>query len=208
MDLNQFFEELSSSQPVPGGGSAACVAAAMGVSLMEMVTRLSIGRGRETTVEKRLATLLNDVEKIKEDLFILAEEDAKSYRAVMEAFKLPKETEEDKNRRKQAIQKALEGAIASPLTLMERINELLVWNAFLLDEGNQNAFSDAGVAFHLLTVAYEGGKMNVGINLGSLNNTSLKRQVAEKVEDLDRVFYEIKGKIVEKIEKWMRPALS
>ena len=208
MDLNQFFEELSSSQPVPGGGSAACVAAAMGVSLMEMVSRLSMGRGREEAVEKRLAVLLDDLEKTKEDLFILASEDAKGYQAVMEAFRLPKGTEEEKDRRKQAIEKAFEGAIASPLSLMERVNELLVWNAFLLDEGNQNAFSDAGVAFHLLTVAYEGGKMNVWINLGSLNNSSLRRQVAEKVEEMDRVFSEIKGKIAEKIEKWKSPVLS
>ena len=208
MDLNSFFEALSSSRPVPGGGSASCVAAAMGVSLMEMVASLSVGRTQEASLEARLSTLSSELPGIKKRLFDLAEEDARGYQAVLEAFRLPKGTEEERNRRSEAIRKAFEGAIASPLALMETIPPLLESLIFLLEKGNQNAFSDAGVAFHLLTVAFEGGKMNVLINLDSLKEAALRNRVAERVEALTRAFSGKRREIMEKIEAWMRPILS
>ena len=208
MDLNRFFEDLSSDRPVPGGGSASCVAAAMGVALMEMVASLSTGRNEEASVEARLTTLSANLVKSKARLFALAEEDAEGYQTVLEAFRLPKGTKEEQVARKQAIRRAFERAIASPLALMESVPPLLEQIVFLLDKGNRNAFSDVGVAFHLLTVAFEGGKMNVLINLESLNDASLRNRYGKRIDRLSQAFFEKRREISGRIEEWMRPILS
>ncbi len=209
MDLNRFFNDLASQKPVPGGGSASCVAAAMAVALMEMVARLSAGReDNPGDINKQLQEILGYLGVIKARLFNLAEEDAKGYRKVMEAFKLPKNTEREIADRKQFIQKAFEGAIIPPLTLMEATTELIDWNEFILKHGNRNAFSDAGVAFHLLKVAFEGGRMNVLINLGSLQNTSLKHTYLTRLSTLENSFNRKRWEVEKIIQRWINGTLD
>jgi len=203
MDLNQFFDDLASQKPVPGGGSASCVAATMAVALLEMVIQLSIGRGNEETIDEQFKNILQELGKIKTRLFELAEEDAKGYQEVMDTFKLPKGTKQEIEYRKDAIRKAFEGAISSPLTLMETAVDLLEWNAFILEHGNKNAFSDAGVAFYLIQVAYEGGKMNVLINLDSIHDPSLKNSYLKRVMKIENSFNTNKQKVENQVQPWM-----
>ncbi len=203
MDLNRFFSDLASEKPVPGGGSASCVAAAMGVSLVEMVARLSVGRGEEASDEKAFTGMVEDLPAKKARLFQLAEEDAAGYRQVMRAFRLPKDTEQEKTRRKEEIQKAFEGAITPPLTLMEMVVDLLNAAGFVLERGNRNAFSDAAVAYYLFKVAFEGGRMNVLINLGSLQDASRKQFILTQLSRLEKAFDEKKRETEEMIQAWI-----
>jgi len=208
MDLNQFFEELASQKPVPGGGSASCVSAAMAAALLEMVAWLSIGRSNDESIDNQFKGILSEVKEVKTHLFRLADEDAKGYLKVMEAFKLPKTTEEEKDLRKQAIQKAFEGAITTPLALLEKTLDLMEWNAFTLEHGNTNAFSDAGVAYHLIRTAFEGGKMNVLINLGSLHDSNLKNDYLNKLRDIEEKFDSKKQEIENQIKTWIDAILK
>lgn len=208
MDLNRFFEDLASQKPVPGGGSASCVSAAMAVSLMEMVAQLSIGRGSDKIAEEQLKDIFHGLGKIKAHLFELAEEDAKGYQKVINAFKLPKSTEEEIKIRKKAIQKAFEDAIASPLTLMKTTVDLLDWNVYILEHGNKNAFSDAGVAFYLLEVAFEGGKMNVLINLSSIHESTVKHVYTSEISDLENSFNAKKRLVETQMKDWATPILE
>ena len=198
MDLNQFFEELASQKPVPGGGSASCVSAAMAAALLEMVAWLSIGRSNDESINNQFKGILSEVKEVKTHLFRLADEDAKGYLKVMEAFKLPKTTEEEKDLRKQAIQKAFEGAITTPLALLEKTLDLMEWNAF----------SDAGVAYHLIRTAFEGGKMNVLINLGSLHDSNLKNDYLNKLRDIEEKFDSKKQEIENQIKTWIDAILK
>ncbi len=203
MDLNHFFEELASEKPVPGGGSASCIAAAEAVALLEMVVRLSVGRENEKEIDEKFTRLLEKLKTAYSYFLSLAEKDADGYQKVMESFRLPKRTETEKARRKQAIQSAFEGAIASPLELMQNATDLLRWNIFILEHGNKNAFSDAGVAFHLICVAFEGGKMNVLINVDSLHNPVKKREYIREVASLEETFTSLKHQAEKQIEKWL-----
>ena len=203
MDLNQFFEDLASKKPVPGGGSASCVAAAMAAALLGMVTQLSIGRKDDKALDARFKEVLSSVEALKPRLFQLAEEDAQGYRKVMKAFKLPKESPEDKASRKQAIQKAFEGAIATPLALLWETLNLMDWTLLLLEHGNVNAFSDAGVAYHLIRTAFEGGKMNVLINLDSINDEGIKQRYLKKLKEIENAFSEKRQEVENRIKTWI-----
>ncbi len=202
MDLNKFFEDLASRKPVPGGGSASCVAAAMAAALLEMVAQLSIGRSGDETLDEQFEKILSGTRELKPRLFRLAEQDAAGYMRVMEAFKLPKNTAEEKAKRSQAIQRAFEGAIATPLALLQETLTLAQWSAYTLEKGNVNAFSDAGVAYHLIRTAFEGGKMNVLINLESLKDKEVKRGYMEKLNKLEKTFDEKRQEIEKRMETW------
>jgi formiminotetrahydrofolate cyclodeaminase len=203
MDLNLFFENLASEKPVPGGGSASCISAAMAASLLEMVAHLSIGRKNEPQIDEGFSNILLQLNILKPRLFRLAEEDANGYQKVMEAFKLSRNTEDEKVIRKQAIERAFEGAISTPLTLLEETINLIEWNAFTLKHGNINAFSDAGVAYHLIQTAHEGGKMNVLINLDSLHDNDAKSAYLQKLKNIEERFKIKKKEIENQIKTWM-----
>ncbi len=203
MDLNRFFEDLASQKPVPGGGSASCVSAAMAAALLEMVIQLSIGRKNDKIIDDRFRNILEDLKNLKPRLLNLAEEDAKGYLKVMEAFKLPKGSDEEKGLRKKAIQEAFQGAIATPLALLKETLKLAEWDVFVLKNGNINAFSDAGVAYHLIRTAFEGGKMNVLINLGSLHDKTLKEGYLKELNDIEEKFNQQKQETENQIETWV-----
>jgi len=180
----------------------------MAASLLEMVAWLSVGRSNDENIDNQFKEILSEVEEVKAYLFKLADEDAKGYLKVMEAFKLPKTTEEEKALRKQAIQKAFVGAITTPLALLEKTLDLMEWNAFTLKHGNTNAFSDAGVAYHLIRTAFEGGKMNVLINLGSLHDSNLKNDYLNKLKDIEERFEAKKQEIENQIKTWIDAILK
>jgi formiminotetrahydrofolate cyclodeaminase len=208
MDLNLFFADLASEKPVPGGGSASAVAAAMSASLLEMVASLSKGKTDEKDLEGRFQEITAEVKHLASELLLLAEDDAKGYDTVIQAFHLPKNSEKEKDTRGQAIQDAFKGAIAPPLALMKKALSLLEFTEFTLRKGNPNAFSDAGVAFYLAGVAFNGGKMNVLINLGSLKDVSFKVSCRNEVRQLEERFETMKKRIEIIIRDWMAACMD
>lgn len=202
MDLNLFFEDLASEKPVPGGGSASCVAAAMAAALIKMVALLSIERNDDETMDTRFREIIERLEEAIPRLLHLAEEDAAGYQKVMEAFRLPKNSDAEISLRRAAIQKAFEGAIATPLTLLAEALTLMDWTAFALEHGNVNAFSDAGVAYQLTRTAYEGGRMNVLINLGSLRDEGARKRYLLKLKEMETDFNTKREKIEGLITSW------
>ena len=180
----------------------------MAASLLEMVAHLSMGRKNNPQIDKKFNHILSQLSLLKLRLFQLAEEDANGYQKVMEAFKLPKNNETEKELRRQAIEKAFEGAIATPLALLEETISLADWNAFTLKNGNINAFSDAGVAYHLIRTAFEGGKMNVLINLDSLHNDDSRRAFQNRLENIEKRFNTKKKLIENQIKIWIEAILE
>ena len=197
MEIQQFLENLSSDTPTPGGGCASALAGALSASLILMVAGLSSKKGqpenREMREIKKRALL------IRQKLYSAIEEDAQSFDAVMKAFRLSKEKEKERLHRSRRIQKAYQQATITPQKVCELSIQLLEFSKFLLKKGNQNAFSDTGVAAYLANAALEGGMLNIRINLGSIKDELFKKGKAKLIRRLlqkrDRLIREIQEKI-------------
>ena len=182
--VRELIAAFRSSDPTPGGGSAAALAGAMGAALLAMVA----GLGRPATTEKddleRLAVAARREAVLSDDLASLVDRDAAAYDGVMSAYKLPKGTDEEKRRRSEQIQQALEGAIASPLEVMRLCTEAAEHANVIASFGNPNAASDVRVAVEMLAAGLRGARANVDINLESLKDAQRADAIRAEVSRL------------------------
>ena len=168
--LENFIDEISSSLPTPGGGSVSAFSGVLGISLGLMVCNLTIGKKKYESVESEVLEIKSRLENLKEKFLELYDEDSKAFNNVIEAFRLPKETEEDKAKRIQAIEDATIYATEVPIKVIKTCAEVTNNLVRLSEIGNQNSLSDAGVGLILIKSSAEGAMMNVMINTKSLND--------------------------------------
>src|SRR5207248_2106052 len=116
MTVDDFIGQLASASPTPGGGSASALAGAMAAAMVEMVCNLTVGREKFRDVEGEMRTVLARARELREEMLAAVDEDTRSYNAVSEAYKLPRETDSQKAERSAAIQSALKRASEVPLT--------------------------------------------------------------------------------------------
>lgn len=202
--LENFIEEISSSSPTPGGGSVSAFNGVLGTSLGLMVCNLTIGKKKYEGVESEILEIKNHLEKFKENFLELYDEDSRAFDKVMEAFKLPKETEEDKIKRTQAIEDATVYATEVPIKVIESCYEVTNHLVRLSEIGNQNSISDAGVALILIKSSAKGAMLNVMINTKSLNDRdramNLYLTAARKLTELEQRIEEALKTIKKKLE--------
>jgi formiminotetrahydrofolate cyclodeaminase len=175
MEIKQFLEKLAADTPTPGGGSASALAGALSASLLSMVAGLSLEKGSLT--KKKANEIRKESLRIQKELFLAIHQDAKSYEAVLKAFRLPKNTEKERSYRSQMIQGAYQGATVIPQRVCELSLQLLKDSEDLILKGNPNAISDVGVAAFLANAAFDGGLLNININLGSIRDKRFLRKM-------------------------------
>lgn len=178
--LDGWLQDLASSQPVPGGGSASALAGALAAALVEMVCRLTMGKKAYAAVETRVREILAEATQLRGELRRLVDEDAAAYAQVSQAYKVPKDDPE----RSKRIDVALLGASQTPLDGAKRAVRVLFLATELARIGNKNAQSDATVAMHCAHAAIYGLLANVDINLASLSNRSLGTHLDSEVKQL------------------------
>ncbi|SHM21008.1 Formimidoyltetrahydrofolate cyclodeaminase [Caldanaerovirga acetigignens] len=184
--LEDFVEVLSSKDPVPGGGGAAGLAGALGSALGGMVCNLTIGKEKYKDVEPEITDILEKLKDLQRKLLLLVDEDAEVFKEVAAAYKLPKNTEEEKQRKKEALNKALKNACQVPLKIMEYSLEALKLQRRLAKIGSKMAISDVGVGALLLKAAVHGGKLNVLINLGGLDDKEFVGDMKKYIDDISK----------------------
>lgn len=198
MDVIKFLNEVDSNSPAPGGGSVSALASSLGVSLGRMVAHLSFGKKKyeANSDETKSAFVKNfdELLKIKDELNVLIDKDSEAYNTVMAAFKLPKETEEEKAIRNAEIQKCTKFAIQTPYDIVVLSGKAISLLGTILEYGNQNAITDIGVGTMLLMTGLEGGILNVKVNLSSIEDT-------EYVEKISKDIAEIKANAAKEVEK-------
>lgn len=170
MTLAQFLDALASSDPTPGGGTAAAVSGAMGASLLVMVTGLAKSNTNSDDEKAALATARQALQPLVGTLAALADTDAAAFDEVMGAYRLAKASDEEKAARSAAIQKALQAATTAPLQTLRACAAAMAHAGTVAACGNRSAVSDVGVAIGLLEAAAAGAEANVRINLGSVKD--------------------------------------
>jgi methenyltetrahydrofolate cyclohydrolase len=175
---------FSSSDPTPGGGSAAALASAIGAALLTMVAGLPKTRSGSEGDRQALTAAIRSLTGIREQLTAAVEEDTRAYDQVVEAYRLAKDTEEEKAARKAAIQRTLRGAIDVPLQVM-RLSALALDEAqAVAAHGHRGASSDVGVAVGLLRCGLRSARLNVDVNLTSVHDEVYTSAVAAEVNRL------------------------
>ncbi len=178
--IQQFLNELSSGAPTPGGGSAAALAGAFAAGLICMVCNLTIGKKTYQLIEPEMKKILAEARMCKDELLGLSDRDAEAFENVMDAYKLPKETTEQTQKRRLDLEEALMEATRVPYRVAEICAKLLEFSGVLAEKGNKNAVSDAGVAACLAEAALQGALLNVMINLRLLGDQSSKEEYSKK----------------------------
>jgi glutamate formiminotransferase / formiminotetrahydrofolate cyclodeaminase len=181
-----FLDALASDAPTPGGGTASALTAAIGASLVAMVTRLTIGKKGFQEVGDRMGQIAVEADAARIEFESLADHDARAFDAVMQAYRLPKVTDEEKQARSEAIQRAMTEATDVPAGVARRAVAILELAREVTETGNPNTASDGAVAAHILRGAVEGALANVEINLASLNDADMVIQLRTDVELLRR----------------------
>jgi len=169
MTGRSFVDTLASDAPAPGGGSVAALCGAMSAGLAAMVAQLTTGTGPKQPGAETFYPLAVRAQQLKDAYLADVDADTAAFAAIMDAFKLPKGTREEKLARRAAVQAATRGAIEVPLRVLERTVEA-IGVAELAATGNPNARSDAGVAGLVAEACAEGAWYNVCINLRDLHD--------------------------------------
>jgi len=184
MEIKRFLEKLASDTPTPGGGSASALSGALSASLVAMTAGLSLKKGKIKRGEAEKTR--KDALAVQRKLLRAVTEDAKSYEAVLRAFRLPKDSEKNRFIRTKAIQKAYQGATAIPQLVAQQSLQLMNYSKILILKGNPNAVSDAGVAAFLADAALAGGLLNIGVNLVSVTDKTFLKKMNLLMKQLAR----------------------
>jgi len=191
LPIDRFLGALASEAPTPGGGTAAAVCGAMGAALAEMVAALTLSKEKFAEAHPAVREIAKGAAAARAELLELAREDAVAYDRVVEARRLPRETEAEKAARAAAIAAANRIATEVPMRTARAAVRLLSALPELVEKGNPSAASDAGSAALLLEAAGAAALLNVGINLPGVKDPTfladMNRQTAELTEESQRL---------------------
>ncbi len=168
--LQVYLTDLASAKPAPGGGSTAALSGAMGAALACMVARLTLNKADYAAVHPEMETLLGDAERLRERFQQLMQEDIDAYSQLSASFKLPRNTDEARAKRTQAVQENLENAARVPLEMVECAAQLVQYCQRIAVLGNKNVLSDIAVASTLGSSAGIGASWMVRVNLHSMKD--------------------------------------
>jgi glutamate formiminotransferase/formiminotetrahydrofolate cyclodeaminase len=199
--LEHFVASVAANTPTPGGGSVVAHTGALAAALTQMVAALTVGRKKYADVEEELREVARRGAGLGQRLIELVALDAQSYAAVSAAYKLPKDTPEQQEKRSAAITAALVGASEVPLETARAAAEVASLAEIAASKGNINAVSDAGVAALLAEAACRGAAYNVRINVASLSDPEAGRALSEAAAEFVRQASESAKRAVGEVEK-------
>lgn len=184
MALADLIDAFSSTDAVPGGGSAAALAGAVGVSLLIMVAGLPKTKTGAPEETADLAEASSRLHPLRDALVDLVDRDSEAYRQVLTAFRLPRVSDSEKAARTEAIDRATRAAIDAPLDVMRLSQQALRGAVIVASNGSRKTTSDVGVAVELLGAALRGARLNVDINLAGLRDEAYTARIREEVDEL------------------------
>lgn len=196
-----FANETASESPAPGGGSVAAYIGSLGASLATMVANLSSHKRGWDERWEFFSEWAEKGQKIKDQLLFLVDEDTRAFNKIMDAFGLPKKTDEDKVTRKQAIEEASKYAIEVPFKVMEVSLQSMDLIEAMVKEGNPNSVTDAGVGAICARSAVMGAFLNVKINAAGIEDKAFAEKQIEAGEKIQKVAMEREQSVLAQVNQ-------
>jgi formiminotetrahydrofolate cyclodeaminase len=182
--IQDYMDELAGKAPTPGGGSAAAVMGAQAAALISMVCNLTIGKPKYAEVEVEMQALLQKSEALRETLTGMIKADVEVFDRLMATYGLPKDSDEEKAVRSEAIQAVLKEATAVPLACARACADTIALSKIAADKGNLAVISDAGVAVMAGYGALKSAALNVYINAGGLKDRDFAEAKLAELESI------------------------
>ena len=184
ISMRDFANETASESPAPGGGSIAAYCGAMGISLGTMVANLSAHKRGWDDKWEEFSCWADKGMKYQKILLDLVDEDTNAFNNIMDAFRLPKDTDIEKAKRKEAIQDATKNAILTPFKVMDTAYKSMEIMKTMAEIGNPNSVTDAAVGALCARTAVIGAFLNVKINCGDCEDKTFVKDILEKGQKL------------------------
>lgn len=202
--LRSFLEDTASKTPTPGGGSVAALVGSLGAALLCMVGNFTLGKPKFEKVERDVREILKEADKLKGKLSGLIQKDIEVYARFSQTSRMPRDTSELKEKRRQALQIALKNATQVPLTTAKLALRLLELAQLLVSKGNPNLITDVGVGALLADAALQSAALNVQINLSYIKDEEFIKRTSSVLSSMLSQGQEIKDKVI----KGVRDALA
>ena len=199
LSVEEFSQVLGSDSPAPGGGSVAALSGTLGADLVSMVCRLSISKKGFESFESELEEIFDNAQALSKSLLKRIDLDTEAFNGVMAGFKMPKETDDEKAARRDAVQAAYKEAVQSPLGIARECLAVLRLAENLGGKSNPNTLSDLGVASQQAYAGLAGAIMNVNINLPSIKD----RDFVDATLSETSTFLEDGSKIRDAVHKYV-----
>ena len=202
LTIKEFINKVLSNDPVPGGGSVSALNGALATSLAAMVAHPTIRRTRKKYVE--VNEIMEDLsvrfEELTRQLITDVDRDSEAYDRVFSAFKLPKETDEEKAIRSEAIQKETKYAAQVPMEVARTVHSILPMIDVVARKGNSNAVTDACVSMMCARTAILGALLNVRINLTSIKDEKFVKEMSEEADMIEQTTIAEEQKILDYVK--------
>ncbi len=179
-----FIDLMASSEPAPGGGSAAALQGALGTALTAMVCALTIGKKKYADVQELITAAQQEAITLKNRYLDVIDRDTEAFNGVSAVFAMPKDTDEQKQARTQAMQTALKACTQTPFEMMQLAYDSLKLTQSIVGRSNASAASDLGCAALSLKAAIQGAWLNVLINIGGITDEAFANQYRQEGQAL------------------------
>ena len=203
LDLRGFANETASESPAPGGGSISAYMGALGASLGTMVANLSSHKRGWDDRWKEFSEWADKGQQIKDELLKAVDEDTEAFNQIMTAFSLPKNSDDEKKIRSEAIQNATKTAMEVPFRVMQLSASAFPLLKAMVESGNPNSISDAGVGALAIRSAVLGSYLNVKINSSGLKDVAFKEDILKKADLIKNETIKMESEIISMVEKAM-----
>lgn len=201
MTCTGFANETASESPAPGGGSISAYMGSLGAALGTMVANLSSHKPGWDERWEEFSQWAEKGQKLKDELLWLVDEDTHSFNLIMDAFGMPKSNEAEKAARKQAIQNATKYAIEVPFKTIQRSFDVFEICAAMIEKGNPNSVTDAGVGVLCARAAVMGAYLNVKINASSLEDKVFADEMVSKAHAYVVKAQQLESELMKKVEE-------
>jgi len=204
LNLGEFINELSMDSPAPGGGSTAALCGALSAALSSMVSNLTVGKKGYEGVQKKVKKIAEAAQTLKDNFLRDVDLDTMAFNKVMEAFKMPKKTDDQKEERIFAIEEAYKEATLVPFGVIKKSVKALKLAKEVAQKGNKNSISDAGVSGLTALAAAEGAYYNVKINLPDIRDKEFRLKIKQQASSLRKKAIKLGSELKEIIERELK----
>jgi glutamate formiminotransferase / formiminotetrahydrofolate cyclodeaminase len=201
MNLQEFADETASESPAPGGGSISAYVATLGISLATMVANLSSHKRGWDEDWEYFGNWAEKGQKLKEELMFLVDEDTRAFNRIMDAFGMSKSSPEEKETRKNAIQEATKYAIEIPFKVMQKAYQSMDIISEMVEKGNPNSVTDAGVGALCARSAVIGAYLNVKVNSSGLDDKQYVNEILQQSQEIHDAAIKKEQEIIKMVEE-------